>query len=239
MKKLCFAFLALVIFCSLPLCTTAQSVAGTMNYEYSVDADSKYITVKLSLRDIIEETGITMVDYDIKYNSDVLRVESATANKPEKWESDFESKMAEDWSQLKEDGYYKWTVFNIEPQNAIFEYDELTFTIVFEVLDNVDSAVEFDCVYLANANIDKTYSNSAQLNVVFEGDKATVYLDKEELEMPSSSDENVSENESVSLESSSGNNSFVEDGNNSMIIIAIVAVALVGVASVAYVLFKK
>lgn len=264
MKRLLMILFAALLFVNLAVVAYATNDAD-INYTTSYDAQTGILTVTANIVDIKDASGITMVEYKILYDPKLLEYVDAKPNMPDHWKplADAKPEMAEDLSRLKNPGEFWWAIMVFDPDQAVFDDNDLSITMTFKVLKNTDSDIAFNNVCIANGALQRLTGPSTVINIDFDENLSEPDIGISDIE--SSVDESAAENNnsdansdnnstsiesgntdaslSISVESNEDvdNTSAVTDNENSnnAIIFVIIGIAIVGAIVIAVVIFRK
>ena len=143
-------FISIIIAC-LFLISLASIVVSAEGYDaeividYQV-ADNGNIVVKASLNNIKAANGVIICEYDVLYDPSALKLKNATVNIPDSWKSALgtdDNASVENWSMLRKDGEYYWSIFSITPNTGIRQDNQLYITIEFEKLSSATTKIQF------------------------------------------------------------------------------------------------
>ncbi|MBE6691787.1 MAG: hypothetical protein E7586_00445 [Ruminococcaceae bacterium] len=212
MKKLFVLLLALVFATSLSIPALAENdfdLVCTQSY-----TDDGKVIVKASVTDIMDETGIVLLEYHIKYDESLLRLDVFDVNIPESWEPFFENEMAEDNSTPIKDGLI-WWVLNAEVGYGIKEDDELAIELQFTFLSDEPADIEFNYKSVGNDYLEYMSGPNRSVHVEpMDSDKPIEDLPSEDesSKVESSNVESSveSETDSTDAESSEAESSSIE-----------------------------
>ena len=211
MRKILVFILAFAF--AISLCTPAFAANGVdLACGYSIKNDNK-VTIKIAVVDIKDSTGVAIVDYLIKYDDSVLRLDSGMVNLPKQWEPFTKDEMAENLSQAITGGY-RWSVVNCMPGYGIKADNELHITLEFTRLENVETDIEVIYKCVANDEVVEIYGPDKTITVpVSSGDSTSGFV-SEGSETNNTDDTDASDNED-SVGSVSDTNNDKASGSNS------------------------
>lgn len=198
MKRIIFiiTILTSAILLSFSSVAAADDYDATIKVDYSYDEESSVMTVTASVCDIKDPKGLALIEYDIKYDGDVLELQSSNVNMPDAWKQFVDSGMAEDLShKRKNEDCFRWSMGIISNGYGVTKDGELMVTLEFKILEKKDTQVEFVCINLGNDDLDEVRGNSAVVTLTM-GDDETPNIE-------------VSEDVSIPVETSSNPNGNV------------------------------
>ncbi len=247
MKRIIFLSAALfaILFLSFSSVVASDKYDATVKVDYSYDEESGIMTVTASVCEIKDPKGLALIEYDIKYDGDVLELQSSDVNMPDAWKRFVDSGMAEDLShKRKNEDCFRWSMGIISNGYGVTKNDELKVTLKFKILDKKDTQVELVCINLGNDDLEEVSGNSAVVKLIMADDETLSIEVSEDFSVPDmtpsvsdpngndqstsdSTNENAELNE-VSNESSSQSNAE-DDDTMLYTVIALCAVVGIGV----------
>lgn len=165
-------FLTFVLMLSVTAFVSAADYEAKIEIEYEI-SDSGNIIVTATLNDIKSKNGVIGCEYDILFDPSALELVDATVNIPNAWKQYYDpnggDSDAENWSMMKSDGNYIWSVFNVRANTGIKDNDQLYVILEFKKLNNSKTKIEVTngCVFSETDSLElyQLVTNKSMINI--------------------------------------------------------------------------
>ncbi|MBO5869926.1 MAG: hypothetical protein J6Q89_04165 [Clostridia bacterium] len=215
-KTFVFIFTLMFMILSCVNVLAESNVDASLDVSYSYNTETERIAISAFLVDIKAEEGIISVEYDIKYDPNVLKLVKAEAAYPERWDNYIKNGSIEDLSYDQGGGVYSW-IFVVAPVGiGITEDNELGINLEFEPIKKETTKVELQYKHLLS---EETENGMAIDMFDISGSNATININfdkpaEPDIEKSDISIQDPNSSESVNSEGTSSESSYVPPISN-------------------------
>lgn len=209
MKRYIIILLALFILI-MPISVAADECDATLKVDYKTD-NSNNIIVDAAFVDIKAQEGIITLQYDTKYDPEVLELVKVEPVYPEEWEELLESEMVEDFSSKKSDGVYCWSFVVIEIGKGAKEDNTLGIHLEFSPKSEEKTEISIEYIDIGT-EILKNGMTEALLHI--SGNSVKIDIDLSNPSVPEIDDTSITIPDKTPIGSTSLDDSATSEGNS-------------------------
>ncbi len=201
MKKIfTFALILLILVSTTVFPVNAEEgLDSKLNVSYTYDAATQKISIIANFVDITAKEGLIGLEYDVKYDPNILELVKAEPIYPKRWDTLIGSGAIEDLSGNTGNGVFHWSFVVIALGEGIKNDNELGIRLEFKPLKNESTKVEF----LYDDLITEVIEDGMTLDLLHvSGSNAVISIDFDTPENPNVNQSQVSHPEASQPEES-------------------------------------
>jgi len=201
MKKIfTFSLIILILISSTAFSVNAEEgLESKLNVSYTYNADTERISIIANFVDITAKEGLIGLEYDVKYDPNILELVKAEPIYPKRWDTLLGSGAIEDLSGNTGNGVFHWSFVVIALGEGIKNDNELGIRLEFKPLKNESTKVEF----LYDDLITEVIEDGMTLDLLHvSGSNAVISIDFDTPENPNANQSQVSHPEASQPETS-------------------------------------